>query len=111
MIFITGPLYSGKRSFAEELLRCDDTALAERCAFDVHELAAECADLEALAERLSRCEIVTAAELGGGIVPLDPKEREARERAGRLACLLAARAGTVVRMFCGIPTVLKGELP
>ena len=111
MIFITGPLYSGKRSFAKALLRCDGAALAERWALDVHELAAECADLEALAERLSRYEIVTAAELGGGIVPLDPREREARERAGRLSCLLAARAGTVVRMFCGIPTVLKGELP
>ena len=35
----------------------------------------------------------------------------AREAAGRLACLLAARAGCVVQMFCGIPTVLKGELP
>ena len=28
-----------------------------------------------------------------------------------LACLLAARAGCVVQLFCGIPTVLKGELP
>ena len=111
MIFITGPLYSGKRSFEKGLLRCDDAALSGRCALDVHELAAGCADLESLAERLSRYEIVTAAELGGGIVPLDPKERKARERAGQLSCLLAARAGTVVRMFCGIPTVLKGELP
>ena len=54
MIFITGPLYSGKRTFAAE--------------------------------------------------------RAAREAAGRLACLLAARADCVVQMFCGIPTVLKGEL-
>jgi len=38
-------------------------------------------------------------------------ERAGREAAGRLACLLAARAGCVVQMFCGIPTVLKGELP
>ena len=43
-------------------------------------------------------------------MPLDPAEREARERAGRLACLLAARADVVVRVFCGIPKVLKGEL-
>ena len=28
-----------------------------------------------------------------------------------LACLLAARADCVVQMFCGLPTVLKGELP
>ena len=28
----------------------------------------------------------------------------------RLACMLATRAKCVVQMFCGIPTVLKGEL-
>ena len=38
-------------------------------------------------------------------------ERAARERAGRLCCLLAERADTVVRVFCGIPKVIKGELP
>ena len=30
---------------------------------------------------------------------------------GSMACLLAARASCVVEMFCGLPTVLKGELP
>ena len=38
-------------------------------------------------------------------------QRAAREAAGRLACLLAERADCVVQMFCGLPTVLKGELP
>ena len=37
--------------------------------------------------------------------------RADREAAGRLSCLLAARADAVVRVFCGIPTVIKGELP
>ena len=53
----------------------------------------------------------TAAEVGGGVVPIDPAARAAREAAGRLACLLAARADCVVQMFCGLPTILKGELP
>ena len=35
----------------------------------------------------------------------------AREAAGRLACLLARRADAVVRVYCGLPQVLKGELP
>ena len=52
-----------------------------------------------------------ADAVGGGVVPMDPAERAGREAAGRLACLLAARADCVVQMFCGIPTVLKGELP
>ena len=110
MIFITGPMFSGKRGVARQLLHCSDAELAKRCAFEVQELAADCEDLEALAEKLSRFDAVTASEVGGGVVPLDPDEREARERAGRLACLLAARADVVVRVFCGIPKVLKGEL-
>ena len=89
MIFITGPLYSGKRTFAK--------TLPGRCICDVQELAAGAENLEKLA--------------GGGVVPMDPAERAGREAAGRLACLLAARADCVVQMFCGIPTVLKGELP
>ena len=103
MIFITGPLYSGKRTFAQRL---PGTRIAE-----VQALAAEAEDLEKLAEELSAYDIVMATEVGGGVVPMDAGERAAREAAGRLACLLAARAGCVVQMFCGIPTVLKGELP
>lgn len=106
MIFITGPLYSGKRTFAQTL---SGKALA-----DVQQLAADAADreaLERLADRLaSEYEILIATEVGGGVVPMDPKQRADREAAGRLACLLAARAECVVQMFCGIPTVLKGEL-
>ena len=110
MIFITGPMFSGKRGVARQLLHCSDAELAKRCSFEVQELAADCEDLEALAEKLSRFDAVSASEVGGGVVPLDPGEREARERAGRLACLLAERADTVVRVFCGIPRVLKGEI-
>ena len=111
MIFITGPMFSGKRAVAKKLLGCDDAELEKRCAFDVQELARERGDVEALADELTKYDAVTAAEVGGGVVPLDPEERAARERAGRLACLLAQRAETVVRVFCGIPKVLKGELP
>ena len=103
MIFITGPLYSGKRTFAQKL---PGTQLC-----DVQTLAADAADLPALADRLARdYDILIATEVGGGVVPMDAAERAAREAAGRLACLLAARADCVVQMFCGIPTVLKGEL-
>ena len=79
---------------------------------DVQNLAADAADLPALADRLaSEYDILIATEVGGGVVPMDANERADREAAGRLACLLAARADCVVQMFCGIPTVLKGELP
>ena len=77
----------------------------------IQQLAADAADLSALADKLAHeYDILIATEVGGGVVPMDPKQRADREAAGRLACLLAARAECVVQMFCGIPTVLKGEL-
>ena len=105
MIFVFGPLWSGKRAVARDILRCTDLV------WDVQELARERTDLDALADELAAHEAVIATEIGGGVVPTDREEREARERAGRLSCLLAERAEAVVRVFCGIPTVIKGELP
>lgn len=105
MIFVFGPLWSGKRAFARDALGCD----APVC--DAQELARSRADLETLADELAANAVVIASEVGGGVVPAERAEREARERAGRLTCLLAERAETVVRVFCGIPTVLKGRLP
>ena len=110
MIFITGPLWSGKRDAAKRLLGCGDAELAARAVWDVQELALG-ADLSALADRLAQKDIVIAAELGAGLVPIDRTEREKREAAGRLACLLAERADTVVRVCCGLGQVLKGKLP
>ena len=77
MIFITGPLYSGKRTFAQRL---PGTRIAE-----VQALAAEAEDLEKLAEELSAYDIVMATEVGGGVVPMDAGERAAREAAGPAA--------------------------
>ena len=111
MIFLFGPLYSGNREAATKLLQCDATELERRAVWDVQDLAASAEDLPALAENLSHRDGVIATEVGGGVVPMDPVERAAREAAGRLNCLLAQRAETVVRVFCGIPTVLKGKLP
>ena len=102
MIFITGPLYSGKRTFAQKF---PGTRIAE-----VQQLAAQAENLETLADELSAYDLVIATEVGGGVVPVDPAERAAREAAGRLACLLAQRAETVIRVCCGLPQALKGEL-
>lgn len=103
MLFITGPLYSGKRTFAKPF--------GGRQIYEVQTLAANAESLPALADELAQYDVVTATEVGGGVVPIDPAQRAAREAAGRLACLLAERADCVVQMFCGLPTVLKGELP
>ena len=108
MIFVTGPLYAGKREYIQKALGLSNADFAARAVWDVQKLAAG-ADLEQLADELSKKEIVIATEIGGGLVPLDAGERAAREAAGRLACLLAERADTVLRVCCGLPQVLKGE--
>ena len=110
MIFVTGPLFAGKREYIRKTLGLSEEALAARAVWDVQELACG-AELTALAQALAQKEIVIATEIGGGLIPTDPAEREKREAAGRLACLLAERADTVVRVSCGLGQILKGELP
>lgn len=109
MIFITGPLFSGKRQAAMELLGCNETELEQRAVWDVQEQVDGVTDLAALADQLAQHEVVIATEVGGGVVPVDPVERANREAAGRLAILLAQRAERVIRVYCGLSMVLKGE--
>ena len=107
MIFMTGPLYSGKKEYARRLLGCSREELKDRAVWDAQDQAKDCADLNALADELARYEVVIATEVGGGVVPIDPAQRAAREGAGRLSVLLAQRAQRVVRVFCGLPMELK----
>lgn len=111
MIFVTGPLFAGKRDFVCSALGWTEEELSRRAVWDVQALAGAAEDLDALAERLAKHEVVIATEVGGGVVPVDAAQRQEREAAGWLACLLAQRADTVVRVCCGLPQVLKGTLP
>ena len=110
MIFVTGPLFAGKREYICSALGWTADDLTRRAIWDVQDLAAQVPDLEALAQDLARYEVVIATEIGGGVVPVDPAQRQAREDAGRLSCLLALRAQRVIRVVCGLPQALKGEL-
>lgn len=51
--------------------------------------------------------ILICDEIGCGIVPVEPFEREWREMTGRICCALAQRAERVDRVYCGIATTLK----
>ncbi len=110
MIMVTGPMFAGKKNYIRNALGLSEAEF-ERCAvWDVQELA-QTEEPEKLAAKLAEHEIVITTEIGGGLVPMDPEARAKREAAGRLACLLAERADTVIRVCCGLPQVLKGELP
>ncbi len=52
--------------------------------------------------------VFIGTETGCGIVPTDSTERLFREVNGRLNCLLAASADTVILLNCGIAQVIKG---
>ncbi len=76
-----------------------------------HDLATEAA---LLVDGLLDCPapvICVTNEVGWGIVPADPLSRRFRDEQGRLNQRLAAQAGLVVAVLCGLPLALKGQLP
>ena len=128
MILITGGAAQGKRTFAEKKLGitrftdCGEASFEElmlaECVTDyqlaVKRLTDEGSDPVAFTERLCRegkLKAVIMNEIGCGIVPIDKGERLWRENTGRCGCIIAASADVVIRMVCGLPSVIKGELP
>lgn len=110
MIFVTGPAYAGKQEYICSELGLSDEEFT-RCGIrNVERLVADNEDIEALAEKLGKYDIVIMNETGCGIIPADAEERKNREKAGRLSCLLAKRADTVIRVVCSLPQILKGEV-
>ena len=133
MILITGGAFQGKTAFAKEQfsLHDGDFADGESCPLErfgekpalcrlhmlvrrmlaagLTEEGIEAAVLNGLSD--GRCQIVLTDEIGCGVVPMEKSDRIWRECVGRLVCKLAEQADTVVLMQCGLPTLLKGELP
>ncbi len=52
-------------------------------------------------------DIIISDEIGGGIVPVDAFERKWREETGKCSCAVAKKAGRVIRIYAGIPQVIK----
>ena len=52
--------------------------------------------------------ILVSDEIGCGIVPVDPFDRQYREMTGRVCTQLAACAEEVYRVVCGIGMRIKG---
>ncbi|MCR4924317.1 MAG: bifunctional adenosylcobinamide kinase/adenosylcobinamide-phosphate guanylyltransferase [Lachnospiraceae bacterium] len=110
MIFITGAMYSGKSAYAMEKYNITDKDWETDCVKEAQELVRNInseEELKELADKLSKKRLVTASEVGAGVVPVEKEEREFREKAGRLSCMLARESTQAIRMICGIPQVLK----
>ena len=128
MIMITGGAFSGKKDYAKTRFGFSDEEIqnGENCSFDavfsakciadyqliVKRLLEEKADINAFTERLCKENpnaVVIINEIGAVIIPLEKNDRIWREETGRAGCLIARNSSEVIRLACGIPTIIKGE--
>ena len=125
-ILIVGGACQGKREYAQkafglnerEILPWNEEREAASCIADLHLRVRACLEKgltqqEVLEKLLPFCrgKIVLCDDIFCGVVPLDALERQWREVTGRLLCRLAQEADAVIRMQCGLPQAIKGELP
>ena len=126
MRLITGGAYQGKRTYAasrwllaaNEIQDCAEWNVEDFsqavCVYRFHlwikaQAAAE-RDIHAQIEEIVKTNpdiIIIVDEVGSGIVPMDPSERQWREAVGRAACFLAERAESVERVVCGYGVKIK----
>ena len=113
MILILGGAASGKRTYLASLgYGIEDVADGvlddKKALYGLEKLvAADPEGAEGLLTLLLKKEIVVCDEVGCGVIPLEKRDRQAREAIGRLCVLLAKNADRVVRVIAGIPTVIK----
>lgn len=58
--------------------------------------------------RSSNVEIIICNEVGSGVVPLDKIDNQMREYVGRILSILSEKSIRVIRVYYGIPSVIKG---
>lgn len=129
MKMIIGGAFQGKTSFAKERFGLSDeeiidgeicdhnAAIKAKCVKNFHALVRriveENGNVSEYVERLCRENpnaVIITNEIGSGIIPLEKSERIWREQAGKAGCIIAKKSELVVRIYCGIPEVIKGEL-
>lgn len=127
MIMVTGGAYQGKTAFVTERLGIahdeiidgrictPEEALSARCITCFHTLVKRLGDesipfTEGLC-RTNKSAVIIIDEIGCGIVPMEKSERVWRENVGKCGCIIAARSDSVIRLVCGIPSAIKGEMP
>ena len=128
MTLITGGAYSGKTEFAMRKFGLEAYDIADGAYCDpLHDGSARALSNfqlyvkrfgtgsgAALAEKLYTTNpdmIIISNDIGSGIIPMEKSDRIWREEVGRACCYIAEKSEIVIRMCCGIPTVIKGELP
>ncbi len=126
MELIIGGAFQGKLAYARKQHPDLDWVDGSNCTrkeldsaggvFHFHEFISrqlrEREDLSDLAEALyahNPSLVIVSQEVGYGVVPVDAFEREWREAVGRVSTDIAALSCRVIRVICGIGTVIKDE--
>lgn len=120
MKLIIGGRAAGKKAVAKKRFGLmprvvsPEEALHTPCIDQFHELIRELLerreDCDEYVEKLIRENpraVILCDEVGMGIVPLDREDRTWRETVGRACCRIAAQAGQVIRVVCGLEQELK----
>lgn len=124
MILVFGGAYSGKISYVkekynitnDEIFFCNKKELdySKKVISGLHKFIYELGKdnknpLDLLKENIEKFEgkIIICDEISSGIVPLEKSDRIWREDTGRCLQYLTKKSNKVVRIFCGLETVLK----
>ena len=124
MLLVIGGACQGKLDYVrtncsvceEEIVICADTApdWSKRALVHLERFSLACVreGLEPLDVLRDGCtdvrdKIFVANDISSGVVPTDAVLREWRDAHGRMLNALAKEADSVVRLFCGLPQVLK----
>lgn len=127
MILVTGGIFQGQLEFVlnktgmtkDQMVDCETCSLealkTAKIILDYHKilkrLLKNSQDVYEFTNRLINNNpeaIVLVDEVGCGVVPASPFDREYRETVGRVSCELAKASTEVYRVFCGIGTKIKG---
>ena len=127
MILIYGGAYNGKLQYVkdnydikeEHIFYCKDNSnidFNKKVIYGLHKFTYENSNnekvsIDYLKENINKLQdkIIICDEINSGIVPINKNERIWREDTGRALQYLSKNANKVVRVFFGIPTVLKDE--
>ena len=106
MVLVVGGMNQGKYAFAKSMSKdvVKDFHVEIRTCMERGE------DPWTLAEQVKKLHmdgVITMAELGCGLIPVDAFDRNYRETVGRVSCELAKSAEAVYRVCCGIATQIK----
>lgn len=119
MDLIIGGAYQGKMDYArrqyglsdEDIFTCTENReidISKRCICHLEEYVLACVRAGMKPQSAFRPDaVLICRDISCGVVPMDPVLRAWREETGRMLNALTPQAEHVIRIFCGLPQILK----